>query len=166
MGKYSKAGRSPRGERLNNSLVRRIGTLNCGHSAHPIVYGASIPQYTPEELEEMRQKNETGISFRGKHYTGYEATQRQRRLERAIRAQKRKILIDKATGDAEKLKPTRSSCNFYSRITKPFPRRRVCAHRTSGWKRWVLHGKRLRKVERLRNRIIENGQSQLVQIIP
>lgn len=90
-------------EALNNSLVRRIGTLNCGHSAHPIVYGASIPQYTPEELEEMRQKNETGISFRGKHYTGYEATQRQRRLERAIRAQKRKILIDKATGDSEKM---------------------------------------------------------------
>lgn len=103
MGKYSNAGRSPRGERLNNSLVRRIGTLNCGHSAHPIVYGASIPQYTLEELEEMRQKNEKGITFRGKHYTGYEATQRQRRLERAIRAQKRKILIDKATGDAEKL---------------------------------------------------------------
>lgn len=90
-------------EVLNNSLVRRIGTLNCGHSAHPIVYGASIPQYTPEELEEMRQKNEKGITFRGKHYTGYEATQRQRRLERAIRAQKRKILIDKATGDSERL---------------------------------------------------------------
>lgn len=90
-------------EALNNSLVRRIGTLNCGHSAHPIVYGASVPQYTPEELEEMRQKNEKGITFRGKHYTGYEATQRQRRLERAIRAQKRKILIDKATGDSEKL---------------------------------------------------------------
>lgn len=90
-------------EALNNSLVRRIGTLNCGHSAHPIVYGASIPQYKPEELEEMRQKNETGINFRGKHYTGYEATQRQRRLERAVRAQKRKILIDKSTGDSEKL---------------------------------------------------------------
>lgn len=90
-------------EALNNSLVRRIGTLNCGHSAHPIVYGASVPQCTPEELEELRQKNEKGITFRGKHYTGYEATQKQRRLERAIRAQKRKILIDKTTGDAEKL---------------------------------------------------------------
>lgn len=90
-------------EMLNNSLVRRIGTLNCGHSAHPIVYGASVPQYTTEELEEMRQKNEKGITFRGKHYTGYDATQRQRRLERAIRSQKRKILIDKATGDAENL---------------------------------------------------------------
>ena len=107
-------------ETLNNSLVRRIGTLNCGHSAHPIVYGASVPQYTPEELEEMRQKNETGISFRGKHYTGYEATQRQRRLERAIRAQKRKILIDKATGDAEKLETDQIKLQLLQQDYKAF----------------------------------------------
>lgn len=107
-------------EALNNSLVRRIGTLNCGHSAHPIVYGASIPQYTPEELEEMRQKNETGISFQGKHYTGYEATQRQRRLERAIRAQKRKILIDKATGDAEKLETDQIKLQLLQQDYKAF----------------------------------------------
>lgn len=107
-------------ETLNNSLVRRIGTLNCGHSAHPIVYGASIPQYTPEELEEMRQKNETGISFRGKHYTGYEATQRQRRLERAIRAQKREILIDKATGDAEKLETDQIKLQLLQQDYKAF----------------------------------------------
>lgn len=107
-------------ETLNNSLVRRIGTLNCGHSAHPIVYGASVPQYTPEELEEMRQKNETGISFRGKHYTGYEATQKQRRLERAIRAQKRKILIDKATGDAEKLETDQIKLQLLQQDYKAF----------------------------------------------
>ena len=107
-------------EALNNSLVRRIGTLNCGHSAHPIVYGASIPQYTPEELEEMRQKNEKGITFRGKHYTGYEATQRQRRLERAIRAQKRKILIDKATGDSEKLETDQIKLQLLQQDYKAF----------------------------------------------
>lgn len=88
---------------LNNSLVRRIGTLNCGHSAHPIILGVSIPQYTPEELERMRRQNEEGITYNGKHYTGYEATQRQRALERAMRRQKRRILTDEATGDAEKL---------------------------------------------------------------
>lgn len=107
-------------EVLNNSLVRRIGTLNCGHSAHPIVYGASIPQYTPEELEEMRQKNENGITFRGKHYTGYEATQRQRRLERAIRAQMRKILIDKATGDAERLETDQIKLQLLQQDYKAF----------------------------------------------
>ena len=88
---------------LNNSLVRRIGTLNCGHSAHPIILGVSIPQYSPEELERMRQKNEEGVTYQGKHYTGYEATQRQRRLEASIRRQKRRILVDEAAGDAEKL---------------------------------------------------------------
>lgn len=61
------------------------------------------PQYTPEELEDFRRKNEEGIEYNGKHYTLYEATQRQRSLERSIRKTKRKILIDEATGDAEKL---------------------------------------------------------------
>ncbi len=88
---------------LNNSLIRRIGTLNCGHSAHPIILGVSPPQYSPEELEHMRQKNETGITYNGRHYTGYAATQRQRRLEAAMRRQKRKILVDEAAGNAEAL---------------------------------------------------------------
>lgn len=90
-------------ERLNNSLVRRIGTLNCGHSAMPIILGVNEPKYTPEELEKFREENEKGIDYEGKHYTLYEATQRQRSLERSIRKTKRKILIDEATGDAEKL---------------------------------------------------------------
>lgn len=65
--------------------------------------GVNDPQYTTEELEEFRQQNKAGIEFEGKHYTLYEATQRQRSLERSIRKTKRKILIDEATGDAEKL---------------------------------------------------------------
>lgn len=51
----------------------------------------------------MRQANEDGITYNGKHYTGYEATQRQRRLEAAMRKQKRRILVDEAAGDADKL---------------------------------------------------------------
>ena len=47
--------------------------------------------------------NAEGIDFEGRHYTLYEATQRQRRLETFVRKTKRKILIDEATGDAEKL---------------------------------------------------------------
>ena len=88
---------------LNNSLVRRIGTLNCGHAAFPIILGVSIPQYTPEELEKFRTDNATGIDYQGRRYTGYEATQVQRKVERAIRTQKRRIIIDEATGDKEKL---------------------------------------------------------------
>ncbi len=90
-------------EKLNNSLVRRIGTLNCGHAAFPIILGVDSPQYTSEELDKFRKDNEKGIDYDGKHYTTYEATQRQRRLESAIRKQKRKILVDEATGDKENL---------------------------------------------------------------
>lgn len=78
---------------LNNGLVRRIGMLNCGHVASPIILGVNSPQYSAEELEKFRQDNEAGVTFDGKHYTGYEATQMQRRLERAIRAQRRRVLL-------------------------------------------------------------------------
>ena len=44
-------------KRLNGSLKRRIGTLNCGHKEFPIILGVSEPQYTPAELEAMRQQN-------------------------------------------------------------------------------------------------------------
>lgn len=88
---------------LNNSLVRPIGTLNCGHAAFPIILGVNEPQYTEAELEEFRQQNEEGVTFEGHHYTLYEATQRQRKFERTIRKQKRRILVDEATGDKDKL---------------------------------------------------------------
>ncbi|WP_312280790.1 phage minor capsid protein [Oscillibacter sp.] len=86
---------------LNDSLKRRIGTLNCGHAAFPIILGISTPQYTPEELSKFREDNTDGITYQGKHYTGYQATQQQRALERAVRAQKRRVLIADQTTDAD-----------------------------------------------------------------
>jgi len=90
-------------QRLNGSLVRPIGELGCGHSAFPIILGVNSPQYTPEELGAMRQENEEGVTFDGKHYTLYEATQRQRKFEKSIRDRKRRILIDETIGDKDKL---------------------------------------------------------------
>lgn len=88
---------------LNDSLRRRIGTLNCGHAAFPIILGVNSPQYTPAELEKFRTDNEKGVTVDGVHYTGYQATQMQRALERAIRRQKQRIMVDQSTGDQEKL---------------------------------------------------------------
>ena len=88
---------------LNNSLLRRIGTLNCGHVAFPIIMGVTPPQYTPEELEKFRTDNEKGVTMDGKHYTQYEATQLQRKIERAMRRQKNRILVDETAGDKDKL---------------------------------------------------------------
>lgn len=69
----------------------------------PIIMGVNSPQYTDEELEEFRRQNEEGVTVDGKHYTLYEATQRQRSLERSIRKRKGHILVDEELGDAEKL---------------------------------------------------------------
>lgn len=93
---------------LNGSLRRRIGTLNCGHSAFPIILGVSQPQHTPQELEQFRADNEKGVDVEGRHYTGYQATQMQRKLERTIRAQKRRVMVDEAAGDGEKLAQDKS----------------------------------------------------------
>ncbi|MBQ9082815.1 MAG: phage minor capsid protein [Clostridia bacterium] len=90
-------------EKLNNALARRIGTLNCGHAAFPVILGVSKPQYTDAELEQFKQDNAKGIDYEGQHYSMYEATQQQRKLERTMRKQKNRILVDETNGDKEKL---------------------------------------------------------------
>jgi hypothetical protein len=61
------------------------------------------PQYTEEQLEEFRRQNKNGITYQGKHYTMYEATQTQRKLERSMRTTKRRILLDEEIKDDERL---------------------------------------------------------------
>lgn len=89
--------------RLNESLKRRIGTLNCGHYPSPIILGVNSPQYTEAELEEFRRANAQGITYEGRHYTAYEAIQRRNRIESGIRRQKRRVLVSEKNGDADQL---------------------------------------------------------------
>lgn len=107
-------------KRLNASLKRRIGTLNCGHAVFPIILGVSEPQYTPAELEAMRQANAKGVTIEGRHYTTYEATQMQRKMERSIRKQKKRILVDKATGDEKKLQIDQTKLRMQNANYKKF----------------------------------------------
>ena len=89
-------------------LKRRIGTLNCKHIAFPVMIGIQKPIYTEEQLKAMEKRNHDGITFEGKHYTMYEATQMQRALERAIRKQRRKIIaFEELPDQEEKLKAAR-----------------------------------------------------------
>lgn len=90
-------------KRLNESLHRRIGTLNCGHNAFPIILGVNAPQYTRSELARLREDNEKGADYDGRHFnTVYEATQYQRRIERAIRTQKRRVMVADSQSDTER----------------------------------------------------------------
>ena len=59
--------------------------------------GISEPVYTDKELKEFR---EATINWNGKQIPYYEATQRQRQLENAIRKQKRTVqTLEKANLD-------------------------------------------------------------------
>ena len=131
-------------EALNSSLARRIGTLNCGHVAMPIILGVSLPQYTDEELASFREENARGVTWEGRCMTGYEATQYQNRIERNIRLQKRRVLMDEAAGDEEQLltdsiKLTRLN-QEYARYNKAMGfKSRAQRLETVGWNRSIAN---------------------------
>lgn len=86
-------------ERLNRSLERPIGELNCHHFTIPIVLGVSKPVYSASELREINKRSNAKVSYGGKTYTRYEASQRQRQLETAIRYAKDERDACVAAGD-------------------------------------------------------------------
>lgn len=86
-------------ERLNRSLERPIGELNCHHFTTPIVLGVSKPVYSASELREINKRSNAKVSYGGKTYTRYEASQRQRQLETAIRYAKDERDACVAAGD-------------------------------------------------------------------
>ena len=106
--------------RLNNALRRRIGTLNCGHAAFPIILGVNSPQYTPAELEKFREDNKKGVTVDGVHYTGYQATQIQRKLEQAIRLQKWRVMVDETAGGAKKLAQDKTKLTILNQRYRQF----------------------------------------------
>jgi hypothetical protein len=80
---------------------------NCYHSYYPFIPGISKRQWTDEELDRMNAAENKPKEYKGKEYTTYEATQRQRQLETLMRAQRRKIKLLKAGGaDGELLQET------------------------------------------------------------
>lgn len=71
---------------------------NCRHMHFPFIDGISERTYTDEEL---RNIDKPPFTFEGRKYSAYEATQKQRQIETAIRAVKRRLLAFKAEGDTD-----------------------------------------------------------------
>ena len=90
-----------KGNVYDGSDKRRISEYNCYHKVFPIVLGVSKPEYTDEQLKKIQDKNEKGFEYEGKHYSMYEGTQLQRRLELAVRKQKDINILAKTSGDDE-----------------------------------------------------------------
>ena len=74
------------------------GTADVRHKWYPFVPGIMERSYTDEELANI---DPPPFTFEGKKYSAYDATQMQRRLETAMRAQKRKMIGYEAAGDKE-----------------------------------------------------------------
>lgn len=80
---------------------RSISEYNCYHYTFDIVLGVSKPEYSEEELQKIIDDNNKGFELDGKHYTNYEGTQLQRKLETEIRKQKDIQIMAKASGNKE-----------------------------------------------------------------
>lgn len=64
---------------------------NCYHTYYPFFPGISERNWSDDWLEEQNRKESKPKEFRGKEYTLYEAKQRQRQMETAMRAQREKV---------------------------------------------------------------------------
>ena len=71
---------------------------NCYHTYYPFFPGISQRNWSDDWLEEQNRKEAEPKSFDGKEYTLYEAKQRQRQMETAMRAQREKVKLLQAGG--------------------------------------------------------------------
>lgn len=76
-------------------MVDGLEGANCRHHHFPFVEGVSERTYTDEQLENI---DPPPFEYQGKTYTAYEATQKQRQIETAMRKCKREIIGFKAAG--------------------------------------------------------------------
>lgn len=84
--------------------------INCKHNWYPYFEGISLPTWTKEELEHI---DNPPFEYDGKVYTHYEATQRQRALERSMRQEKRKIIVYESAGESKLLQAHSTRYNRY-----------------------------------------------------
>lgn len=82
-----------------DEALERLQDYGCLHYRTPIICGISEPRYSPEELKRLNEQNARRYTIDGKEYSGYEVTQMQRRLETAVRNEKTKMELARASGD-------------------------------------------------------------------
>jgi hypothetical protein len=88
---------------------------NCRHTYYPFLEGISARNYSDEWLEEMDRKEAQRVTFRGKQYNTYEATQKQRQMETAMRAQRQKAQLLQE-GGADKDQVVIAKCKYQAML--------------------------------------------------
>lgn len=103
--------------------VTGLEGVNCYHERYPFIPGISERNWSDEWLENMNRKEKTPKIFNGKEYTVYEAKQKQRQMETAMRAQREKVQLLKDGGaDPDDVMLARAKyqgqLNEYSRFSR------------------------------------------------
>lgn len=98
------------GNSINIHTFRKDGTMagfrpisqyNCYHYRFSILLGVNKPEFSKERLEAIKERNDKGFEFEGKHYTMYEGTQLQRKYEREVRKYKDIQILARESDDKE-----------------------------------------------------------------
>ena len=101
---------------------RPISEYNCYHYVFTIVLGVNKPQYSKEQLQQIRDRNNEGFELDGKHYTMYQGTQMQRLIERKVREQQDINTLAKASDnfdlEIKSQKNINKLLNTYNKINK------------------------------------------------
>lgn len=98
---------------------------NCRHTYYPFIPGISVRNYSDEWLEAKAREEAEKKPFRGKEYNLYEATQKQRQMETAMRAQREKVKLLQQ-GKADKDDIINAKCKYqamldeYAQFSKKF----------------------------------------------
>lgn len=79
--------------------VTGILGANCRHFFHPFVDDVMERTYTDSQLRHIDDGRD--CDFEGKHYTAYEATQKQREIERTVRKLERRRIAFETQGNTE-----------------------------------------------------------------
>lgn len=100
-----------------------IGGWNCYHPYYAFVPGVSVRQYTDAQLAELNAKEKVEREWKGKKYNAYNASQKQRKMETAMRAQREKVyFLQKGGADADEIMIAKAKyqgqLNEYSRFCK------------------------------------------------
>ena len=86
--------------------IQGLGGVNCRHRMFPFFPGISTPN--PYKVDPVENKRV------------YEASQRQRAMERGIRATKKRLIVAKASGDIEKAKEYRTKLTAQQKQIEKF----------------------------------------------
>ena len=101
-------------------VERVLCQWNCKHFAYPVILGVSKPKYTDKQLQQILDNNEKGATIGGKHYTGYELTQRQNELALKVRQMKDGQIMAVNAGDMELAKQYQSKVSQWTKRYNAF----------------------------------------------